>query len=75
MTGVRTQLEIEIETGEPETYHSGRWASIKLGGHVVYQDFVYDVDPEGNRTAEQAEQNILSMFGYRLSRVLGGEDG
>lgn len=68
-------LEIEIKTSSPEKASNihARWATLYIGGVDVFTDYVYDVDRDGNRTEEQAKQNLLHLFGTRLKRLL--EDG
>ncbi len=47
-----------------------RWATVKLNGITLFRDMVYDTDPAGNRTAEQAARNLLLVLQSRARRYL-----
>lgn len=59
---------VTIECSPPESlYYPGRFATLKIMGVEILRDFVYDVDPDGNRTEEQAAKNLLHVLRQRLA--------
>jgi hypothetical protein len=66
--------EFRVQTGEPfGGKFAVRPASLVLNGVTIFSETVYDTDEDGNRTAEQAERNLLRTFASRLRRALEDE--
>jgi hypothetical protein len=68
---VSAEVSITIEFDDPKLGPlSGRWATVRVGGHRVMTELVYDTNADGERTEEQARDNALAIFSARLSRLL-----
>lgn len=63
-------VNFKVEAGKIMDNPAGRWMRLMLSGVEVFSEFVYDTDREGNRTEEQAKENLLRVFAYRLREVL-----
>lgn len=63
-------IGFEVEVGEPQDYPSVRHVTITFAGVPVFSDLVYDTVPGDTRSEEQARQNALNLFAYRLARAV-----
>lgn len=63
-------VEFKVEAGRVIDNPAGRWMRLMLSGVEVFSEFVYDTDREGNRTVEQAQENLIRVFAYRFREVL-----
>ena len=67
-------VTIEIETGEAMSgSFACRRASLRFNGVTVFSDLVYDTNRDGERTDEQAAQNLLLVFQSKMQRLLEDE--
>jgi hypothetical protein len=62
---VKVTIEVDTDTHYRVAGEAVSCASIKFNDKTVYSEFVYD-----NEDTNPAEENIVSMFGDRLARLL-----
>lgn len=68
-------LTVEVELGEPQSHPLARWATLRMHGIEIFTYFVYDCDKDGNRSDEQAVENLMKVFASRLRGAMDHANG